>query len=226
MSSKKKVTTSTDLLARACKDVESAIQLVRSATEALRRATAAKRFAEELQSKHTEKPAKPAAKPAQKRAAKQPAAKTVKTVKPVKPAKAAGKPAEPAEPAGSTIPTVTATPERAPIPRHKTPASARLTPHEVTLNIGSHPVKELAENDAKDLLNNPKVFWYRPTQFPDPRRYQVQPRIEGARVIKRSDAKFSRAPWTVSVTIALIGDDKRCDSWGVGVLAKNKADQE
>lgn len=225
MSSKKKVTTSTDLLARACKDIESAIQLVRAATDALRRATATERFAEERQSKPTgkklapEKPAKPATKPAQK-PAKKPA---TKTVKPVKPAKAAEKPVEPT---GSTIPTVTATPERAPIPRHKTPASARLTPHEVTLNIGSHPVKELAENDAKDLLNNPKVFWYRPTQFPDPRRYQVQPRIEGARVIKRSDAKFSRAPWTVSVTIALIGDDKRCDSWGVGVLAKNKADQE
>lgn len=151
-------------------------------------------------------PEKPTANPAQK--------------KPVKVAK------KPAESAGSTIPTVTATPERAPVPRHRTPTSARLTPHEITLNIGSHAVKELAENDAKDLLNNPKVFWYRPMQFPDPRRYQVQPRVEGARVVKRSDAKFARAPWTVSVTIALIGDDKRCDSWGVGVLAKNKGDQE
>ena len=159
--------------------------------------------------------AKPAQRPAPGKSAAKPAEK--------KPVKVAEKPAEPAR---STIPTVTATPERAPAPRHRTPASARLTPHEITLNLGSFPVKELAENDAKDLLNNPKVFWYRPMQFPDPKRYQVQPRIEGARVVQRTDPKFTRAPWTVSVTIALIGDDKRCDSWGVGVLAKNKADQE
>jgi hypothetical protein len=49
-----------------------------------------------------------------------------------------------------------------PAPRHRTPASVILTPHEVTLNIGAHPVKELADDDAKDLLNNPKIFWYRP----------------------------------------------------------------
>lgn len=152
--------------------------------------------------------------------------------KPVKRAKAArqvkqdkqGKPATP--PAASAVPTVVATPPATPPARHRTPASVRLTPHEVTLNIGSQPVKELAEQDAKDLLNNPKVFWYRPMQFPDPRRYQVQPRIEGARVVKRNDPKFTRAPWTVSVTVALVGDDKRCDSWGVAAFNKNKADQE
>lgn len=152
--------------------------------------------------------------------------------KPVKRGKAArqvkqdkqGKPATP--PAASAVPTVVATPPATPPARHRTPASVRLTPHEVTLNIGSQPVKELAEQDAKDLLNNPKVFWYRPMQFPDPRRYQVQPRIEGARVVKRNDPKFTRAPWTVSVTVALVGDDKRCDSWGVAAFNKNKADQE
>ena len=108
----------------------------------------------------------------------------------------------------------------------KTSASVRLTPHELTLNIGAQPVRELAEADAKDLLNNPKIFWYRPIQFPDPKRYQVQPRIESARVVERKAAKFTRAPWTVSVTIAAIGDDKRCESWLSGVLAKNKGEQE
>lgn len=149
--------------------------------------------------------------------------------KPVKRGKVAkqvkqDKPATP--PAAPAVPTVVATPPATPPARHRTPASVRLTPHEVTLNIGSQPVKELAEQDAKDLLNNPKVFWYRPMQFPDPRRYQVQPRIEGARVVKRNDPKFTRAPWTVNVTVALVGDDKRCDSWGVAAFNKNKADQE
>lgn len=109
---------------------------------------------------------------------------------------------------------------------HRTPASVRLTPHEITLNIGSQPVKDLAENDAKDFLNNPKVFWYRNTQFPDPKRYGVQPRIEQVKVIQRKDPKFTRAPWTVSVTISIMGDDKKAESWGVGVYTKNKADQE
>jgi hypothetical protein len=54
----------------------------------------------------------------------------------------------------------------------------------------------------------------------------VQPRIESARVVERKAAKFTRAPWTVSVTIAVIGDDKRCESWLSGVLAKNKGEQE
>jgi hypothetical protein len=105
-------------------------------------------------------------------------------------------------------------------------SSVRQSPHELTLNIGSQPVKELAEADAKDLLNNPKVFWYRPIQFPDPKRYQVQPRVIGAKVVERKDPKFTRAPWTVSVTVEALGDDKRCASWLTGVLNKNKADQE
>ena len=105
-------------------------------------------------------------------------------------------------------------------------SSVRMSPHELTLNIGSQPVKELAEADAKDLLSNPKVFWYRPVQFPDPKRYQVQPRILNARVVERKNPKFTRAPWTVSVTLEARGDDKRCASWLTGVLSKNKADQE
>ena len=105
-------------------------------------------------------------------------------------------------------------------------SSVRMAPHELTLNVGSQPVKELAEADAKDLLNNPKVFWYRPIQFPDPKRYQVQPRIISARPVERKGPKFTRAPWSVSVTIEARGDDKRCASWLTGVLNKNKADQE
>lgn len=105
-------------------------------------------------------------------------------------------------------------------------SSGRMAPHELTLNIGSQPVKELAENDAKDLLANPKVFWYRPIQFPDPKRYHVQPRILSAKVVERKSPKFTRAPWTVSVTLEALGDDKRCANWLKAVLAKNKADQE
>ena len=85
--------------------------------------------------------------------------------------------------------------------RRRTPASVRLTPHEVTLNVGSHPVKALADNDAKDFIGNPRVFWYRAMQFPDPRRYQVQPHIENVRVVKRADKRFENAPWTCRASI-------------------------
>lgn len=105
-------------------------------------------------------------------------------------------------------------------------SSVSRAPHQITLNIGSQPVKELAEADAKDMLNNHKIFWYRPIQFPDPKRYQVQPRILSAKVVERKSPKFTRAPWTVSVTIEALGDDKKCESWLTGVLTKNKADQE
>jgi len=143
------------------------------------------------------------------------------------PAKKAPKPKAPAKPAKAEKPAAPEKPAEAPaVTRHRTPASVRLTPHEITLNLGSFPVKALAEADAKDFLNNPSVFWYRATQFPDPRRYQVQPRVEGAKVVKRADPKFARAPWTVSVTIAVIGEDKKCDAWGTGVLSRNRGDQE
>jgi hypothetical protein len=102
----------------------------------------------------------------------------------------------------------------------------RMGPHELTLNIGSQPVKELAENDSKDLLGNPKVFWYRPIQFPDPKRYHVQPRVLSARVVERKSPKFTRSPWTVSVTLEARGDAKRCANWLKAVHDKNKADQE
>lgn len=125
----------------------------------------------------------------------------------------------PAEPAPQA-------PQAPSIPRHRQSASVRHTPHELTLNIGSFPVQQLAEDDAKDFLNNQMVFWYRPMQFPDPRRYRVQPHIESAKVVKRADKKFVRAPWTVNVTISIVGDDKKCDAWGTGVLSKNKGDQE
>lgn len=159
------------------------------------------------------KPARPAAKKPAKPAAKKPVAK-----------KQAGKPTtdDQVGKPGNAAETG-ATPEKQ---VKRASASVRLTPHELTLNIGAQPVRELAEQDAKDLLNNPKVFWYRPIQFPDPKRYQVQPRIESARVVERKAAKFSRSPWTVSVTIAAVGDDKRCESWLTGVLAKNRGEQE
>lgn len=105
-------------------------------------------------------------------------------------------------------------------------SSVSRAPHQITLNIGSQPVKELAEQDAKDFLNNHKVFWYQAIRFPDPKRYGVQPRILSAKVVERRSPKFTRAPWTVSVTVEALGDDKKCESWLTGVLTKNKADQE
>lgn len=123
-----------------------------------------------------------------------------------------------------TIPTVT-TEQEHPV-RRRTPASVRLTPHEVTLNVGSHPVKALADNDAKDFIGNPRVFWYRAMQFPDPRRYQVQPHVENVRVVKRADKRFENAPWTCSVTVTLVGDTKRCENWGLAFYTKNKGEQE
>jgi len=105
-------------------------------------------------------------------------------------------------------------------------SSVSRAPHQLTLNVGSHPVKELAEQEAKDFLNNHKIFWYQPVRFPDPKRYGVQPRILSAKVVERKNPKFTRAPWTVSVTVEALGDDKKCESWLTGVLTKNKADQE
>lgn len=168
------------------------------------------------------KPQTPAPKPAKPKAdtPKKPAKQVKTPAKPQPPAPKSAK--QPVPPAAPAVPAVPA----APAPHRRLPKSVRLTPHEITLNVGSQPVKELAENDAKDFLNNPKVFWYRPIQFPDPKRYGVQPRIEGARVVQRTDPKFSRSPWTVSLTIAIVGDDKKCDSWGTGVYNKNKGDQE
>ena len=111
-------------------------------------------------------------------------------------------------------------------PHTRTPKSVRLTPHEITLNLGSFNVKALADRDAQEFLSHPNVFWYRGAMFPDPRRYGVQPSCEAARVVKRQDKKFANSPWTVSVTIHVDGDDRKCDSWGVGVYTRNKDDQE
>jgi len=105
-------------------------------------------------------------------------------------------------------------------------SSVRMSAHEITLNIGAQPVKELAEQDAKEFLNNHKVFWYRPIQFPDPKRYSIQPRILSAKVVERKNPKFTRAPWTVSTTIEAQGDDKRCEAWLTSVLNKNRSEQE
>jgi hypothetical protein len=111
-------------------------------------------------------------------------------------------------------------------PHTRTPKSVRLTPHEITLNLGSFNVKALADRDAQEFLSHPNVFWYRGAMFPDPRRYGVQPSCESARVVKRQDKKFANSPWTVSVTVHVAGDDRKCDSWGVGVYTRNKDDQE
>lgn len=113
-----------------------------------------------------------------------------------------------------------------PTPHTRMPASVRLTPHEITLNLGSFSVKALADRDAQELLTHPEVFLYRGSAFPDPRRYGVQPSCEAVRVVRRQDKRFGGAPWTVSTTIHVDGDDRKCDSWGVGVYTRNRADQE
>lgn len=163
------------------------------------------------------KPEKPAQAAKTQKAAKHPAkkqaapAKATKAAKATKPAKTVAAPAD------------TQTGRE---PEKKSDDTSRMGPHELTLNIGSQPVKELAENDAKDLLGNPKVFWYRPIQFPDPKRYHVQPRVLSAKVVARKSPKFTRSPWTVSVTLEARGDAKRCANWLKAVHDKNKADQE
>lgn len=182
--------------------------------------------------------AEPAAKPprpAPKKAKPKPAAKPAKPTAKEKSLKdladqQAPKPQAKATPKPKAEPTDMQTGKK-PAPEKKGDdvvrgSSVSRAPHQITLNIGSQPVKELAEADAKDMLNNHKIFWYRPIQFPDPKRYQVQPRILSAKVVERKDPKFTRAPWTVSVTIEALGDDKKCESWLTGVLTKNKADQE
>ena len=165
---------------------------------------------------------KPAAKPTAKEELLDDIAKKSAPKQAPKPkAQAKKEPAEQAKPAPQPQP-------QAPQPQQvkRASASVRLTPHELTLNIGAEPVKELAVQDAKEFLGNPKVFWYRQLQFPDPKRYGVQPRITSARVVERTNPKFTRAPWTVSVTIEARGDDKRCENWLAGVLNKNRSEQE
>lgn len=205
--SNKKATTAEDLRSLIQHDLDGAIAHITAAAKNMQRLAGIESAGAAVKAKQAKQTAKSSAKPAARpsKKAKKPAAAEQKT-----PDTQARQGEENVQPA----------------PRHRTPASVILTPHEITLNIGAHPVKELADDDAKDMLNNPKIFWYRPIQFPDPRRYQVQPHIEAVKVIKRTDPKFTRAPWTCSVTISLIGDDKRCDSYGVGVLSKNKSEQE
>lgn len=132
---------------------------------------------------------------------------------PVKKAPKAPAPKEPAEVSPGAV-------------KRRTPASVRLTPQEITLNVGSSAVKSLAEREAREFLNTPNVFWNRQAQFPDPKRYGVQPRVIHARAVERRDPKFTRAPWTVNLTIAIEGDTKKAESWGLGVYSKNKGDQE
>lgn len=188
----------------------------------------------------TAKPAARPPKPAPKKA--KPAAKPV--AKPPKPAKQPAKEkflkdlADQQAPKPQAKPTPKPKAEPTDMQTGKKPApekkgddavrgsSVSRAPHQITLNIGSQPVKELAEQDAKDFLNNHKVFWYQAIRFPDPKRYGVQPRILSAKVVERRNPKFTRAPWTVSVTVEALGDDKKCESWLTGVLTKNKADQE
>ena len=181
----------------------------------------------------TEKPATQPPKPAPKKA--KPAAKPAKQPAKEKPLKdladqQAPKPQAKPTPKPKAEPTDMQTGKK-PAPEKKGDdvvrgSSVSRAPHQLTLNIGSQPVKELAEQDAKDFLNNHKVFWYQAIRFPDPKRYGVQPRILSAKVVERKNPKFTRAPWTVSVTVEALGDDKKCESWLTGVLTKNKADQE
>ena len=181
----------------------------------------------------TEKPATQPPKPAPKKA--KPAAKPAKQPAKEKPLKdladqQAPKPQAKPTPKPKAEPTDMQTGKK-PAPEKKGDdvvrgSSVSRAPHQLTLNIGSQPVKELAEQDAKDFLNNHKVFWYQAIRFPDPKRYGVQPRILSAKVVERKNPKFTRAPWTVSVTVEALGDDKKCESWLTGVLTKNKVDQE
>lgn len=220
--SKSKASHELDPMVRLRESVKTALTALNGVLDAVNAvcdaATAPKKPAEQAKAKPQTPAPKPAKQPAQpaKAPAKPQTPASKPTAKPAKPAAAPTK-AEPTDEQASAQPAKQV---------KKASASVRLTSHELTLNIGAQPVRELAEADAKDLLNNPKIFWYRPIQFPDPKRYQVQPRIESARVVERKAAKFTRAPWTVSVTIAAIGDDKRCESWLSGVLAKNKGEQE
>ena len=106
------------------------------------------------------------------------------------------------------------------------PGSVTLTAKELALNIGAYAVKELAEVDARDFLSNPRILFYRSVQFPAPERYRVNPHVEAAKVVKRTSGKFSEAPWTVHVTFGLSGAEEDCRRWGMGVYARNKAEQE
>lgn len=154
---------------------------------------------------------------------KKPAKKAVKPAK-----KAAKKPARDNGPKPTAGKAESGRPQRPqpPTPHTRMPKSVRLTPHEITLNLGSFSVKALADRDAQELLTHPEVFLYRGSAFPDPRRYGVQPSCESARVVRRQDKRFGGAPWTVSTTIHVDGDDRKCDSWGVGVYTRNRDAQE
>ena len=112
------------------------------------------------------------------------------------------------------------------LPRHtRLPASVRLTPHEIALNLGSFMTRELAQRDATELLSFARAIWNRSTVFPSPSRYGVQPHVEAAQPVKRSEKKFP-SPWTVNVTIAIFGDDKKCAAWGENVYTRNRNEQE
>ena len=179
------------------------------------------------------RPEKQAPKPEPKKQAPKP--EPVKKPEPKKPTKKPEpkkptKKPEPKKPAKKPEPKKqTEKPETKATPvtqQRRLPASVHIGAHEVSLNLGSFMVKELAEVDARDLLNNAAVFWYRPIQFPDPRRARVQPVVEAAKVVKREGAQFDRAPWTVHVTLGISGADKDCAAWAQGVYNKNKGDQE
>lgn len=128
-------------------------------------------------------------------------------------------PAKPAYKAHSATPVAATPPKR-------TAQSFSVSEHELTLNVGAFAVKDLAERDAHEFLSRPTVFWYRAAQFPDPRRHNVQPRVEGAKVVKRVSPKFANAPYTVSLSVYTDGDDKKALAWNQGALTKNRAEQE
>ena len=151
---------------------------------------------------------KPAPKPEPKKPAKKP-----------EPKKPAPKP-EPKKPAKKPEPAAVSP------ATGRLPGSVTLTPKELALNIGAYAVKELAEVDARDFLSNPRILFYRSVQFPAPERYRVNPHVEAAKVVKRTSGKFSEAPWTVHVTFGLSGAEEDCRRWGMGVYARNKAEQE
>lgn len=117
-------------------------------------------------------------------------------------------------------------PPRLDLPKAPLPKSVVITPHSLECYLGSFAVEALATRDASEFLSNDKVFWYRRAMFPDPTSAKVQPKVMSVLVVKRKDARFTRAPYTVWVDINIQGDPAHVKAWAEGVVNKNRGDQE
>lgn len=117
-------------------------------------------------------------------------------------------------------------PPKPDVPKAARPKSVVITPYGLECYIGSFPIEALAQRDATEFLSHDRVFWYRRALFPDPTVAKVQPKVVSARVVERKGAQFTRAPYTVAVTISIQGDKDHCMAWAEGVVNKNRGDQE